>query len=152
MGGAINHSRRMGSIGDFFSSFSHSFPVHLLSLNPSHPPLTAQPTLSQGFLQDTKRSAILYPSPCCSPSGAGETAGKDRRGCPGDFGVFCLFSLRSRAGCCCSHSLAVVQEVLCHLLPPAAATLITIKLAVLEGVTTLGQSRSPWLRDDAGNH
>lgn len=142
------YGKHWGFLFLFLSQFSSpsSIPEPLSS------PLTAQPTLSQGFLQDTKRSAILYPSPCCSPSGAGETAGKDRRGCPGDFGVFCLFSLRSRAGCCCSHSLAVVQEVLCHLLPPAAATLITIKLAVLEGVTTLGQSCSPWLRDDAGNH
>lgn len=142
----------MGSIGDFFSSFSPSFPVHLLSLNPSHPPSQPSPPSHKDSFRILKKSTILYPSPCCSPSGAGEMAGKDRRGCPGDFGVFCLFSPRSRAECCCSHSLAVVQEVLCRLLPPAAATLITIKLAVLEGVTTLGQSRSPWLRDDAGNH
>lgn len=54
--------------------------------------------------------------------------------------------------CCCSPSSAVAQELLCHLLLPTAATLNTITWAVLEEGMMLGQSCSPWLKNDAGNH
>lgn len=151
-GEAINHHRSMGSAGNFFSSFSPSFPVHLVSSIPSHPP--SQPTSSshKDPCRMLKESAFLYPSPPCNPSGAGEMAGEYSRGGPGDFGEVLQLCPRSRGWVLLFPLPSCGTGVTVSPPPSAAATLITIKLAVLEEMTTMGQSHSPWLRDDAGNH
>lgn len=78
-------------------------------------------------------------------------AGEDDRRGPGDSGRVLQLCLRSR-GCVLLFHLPSCDTRVTVSPPPAAATLITIKLTVMEEMMTMGHSHSPWLRDDAGNH
>lgn len=152
LGEAINHPKSKGRTGNFSSSFSPSFPVHLLSLNPSHPPSLPSPPSRKDPCRTLKEALFFIPHPAVAPQGLGTWLERTAEEALVILEGFSSFLSGAEAGCCCSRSPAVAQELLCHHLPPAAATLITIKLTVLEEVRTRGQSGSPLLRDDAGNH
>lgn len=149
LGEAINHSRSMGSTGDFSSSFSPSFPSYLLE--PLYPPSQPSPLSHKDPCRMLREAFFFIPHPAVAPQGWGNGwRGQQRMpwrfwgGSPvfsQERRLVLLFPLPS-----CGTGVTVSPPA------PAAATLIPFKLAVLEEVTTLGQPCSPWLRDDAGNH
>lgn len=150
LGEAMNHQKSTGRTGNFSSS--PSFPVHLLSLNPSHPSSLPSPPSCKDPCRTLKEALFFIPHPAVAPQGLGTWLERAAEEALEILEEFSSFLSGAEAGCCCSRSPAVAQELLCHHLPPAVATLITIKLAVLEEVRTRGQSCPPLLRGDAGNH
>lgn len=71
LGEAINHHRSMGSTGNFSSSFSPSFPVHLLSLIPSFSTSQPSPPSHKDPCRMLKEAICIIPHPV-TPQGLGK--------------------------------------------------------------------------------